>query len=162
MSNVAIISDTHDRVPILRETLRQFEKHKIKTIFHCGDVARFETAYLMAGFQVIYCYGNGDHEYEKISATLKEANSASVTGFVCEIELDGRRIATTHSHMPGKLTELANSGKYDFVFYGHTHRQKMQQINDCVVINPGALGNPNTTSLNFAILDLKTGAVDFY
>jgi len=162
MTKIALISDTHDRKPVLRSVLEQFAKFDINTVFHCGDVTSFETAYLMAGLHVIYCFGNGDHESDRIARMLREANSASVCGLVCETEINSKRIASTHSHLPGKLAELTHSGKNDYVFYGHTHRQKMQEINGCKVINPGSLGNPDSSKLNFAIIDLEKDSVDFY
>ncbi|KKP82447.1 MAG: phosphodiesterase, MJ0936 family protein [Candidatus Moranbacteria bacterium GW2011_GWF2_35_54] len=48
-------------------------------------------------------------------------------------------------HYPDKAKRLAESGKYDFVFYGHTHKpwisvveaRKNQYIFNCTMLNPG-------------------------
>ena len=54
----------------------------------------------------------------------------------------------------------AKSGKYDFVFYGHTHEKKEERIGDCLLLNPGEiLGWRYPPS--YAIVDLETKEVSF-
>jgi len=40
-------------------------------------------------------------------------------------------------HFPEVAKKLCESGKYKFVFYGHTHRPFEEIINNCKILNPG-------------------------
>ena len=40
-------------------------------------------------------------------------------------------------HFPEIARKLAESGKYDFVFYGHTHKPWEEMIGKCKMLNPG-------------------------
>lgn len=57
-------------------------------------------------------------------------------------------------HFPDKAKTLAETGKYDFVFYGHTHKPWTEKIGNCTLLNPGNVTGdfyPPT----FAIWDTK-------
>jgi putative phosphoesterase len=47
----------------------------------------------------------------------------------------GNRVALTH--YPLKAKNLCLSGKYDFVFYGHTHKPWTETVGNCIMLNPG-------------------------
>ncbi|MFH1192432.1 MAG: metallophosphoesterase family protein [bacterium] len=34
---------------------------------------------------------------------------------------------------------MAESGKYDYVFYGHTHKPWEEMVGECKLLNPGTL-----------------------
>ncbi|MFH0856920.1 MAG: metallophosphoesterase family protein, partial [bacterium] len=42
-------------------------------------------------------------------------------------------------HFPREAKDLAESGKYDFVFYGHTHKPWEEMVGKCKMLNPGTL-----------------------
>ena len=44
-------------------------------------------------------------------------------------------------HFPDVAKELCASGKYDFVFHGHTHKPWTEIINNCTLLNPGNVAN---------------------
>jgi predicted phosphodiesterase len=52
-----------------------------------------------------------------------------------ETNIEGKRIAFVH--FPEDAKVLAASGKYDFVFYGHTHKPWEETIGNCMLVNPG-------------------------
>ena len=54
-----------------------------------------------------------------------------------EITLGGKKIAVVH--YPEKARALAESGKYEMVFYGHTHKPWEERIGQCRLVNPGEL-----------------------
>ena len=49
----------------------------------------------------------------------------------------GRRIAV--NHYPEIARRLAESGQFDLVCYGHTHRAKVDQVKGTVLANPGEI-----------------------
>ena len=174
---IAIISDTHDNLPNLEKALDWIKKQGLKIIIHCGDIFSQETLeYMAKNFSgKIYLAGDIiDDDYPK--AEIKGLYYFSGAG---EIEIDNKKIA--FSHRPETAEELAKSGKYDLVFYGHTHRpwQRRIQINTnqntdqcgylrksaCTLRESALLVNPgNLCGLlyqpTFAIYDTKTDKLE--
>jgi len=52
-----------------------------------------------------------------------------------EAKIDGKSIAFVH--FPREARKLAESGKYNFVFHGHTHKPWEEMIGNCKMLNPG-------------------------
>lgn len=139
---LVIISDTHDNSPNLKKVIDWVEKEKIKTIIHCGDI--FTPDFLKEAIRnfsgkINLVFGNMDEEgyfTEKINRG-KHFPNAIFHGEKGEIKIGKKKIAFTH--FPENARELAAIGKYDLVFYGHTHKPWEEKIADCRLINPGNL-----------------------
>jgi hypothetical protein len=84
-------------------------------------------------------------------------NPQNFSGMTFEGEVGGVKIAVTHGNQHLKLRELINSGKYAYIFTGHTHRRSNEKIGSTRVINPGALGGLSVEERSVYILDLDTG-----
>jgi predicted phosphodiesterase len=54
-------------------------------------------------------------------------------------ELDGKRIVVIHEHQIAEA--LADSGHYDLVIYGHTHKAEVRKAGAALVVNPGEAGS---------------------
>jgi len=158
---IAILSDTHNHAANLQTALEVCRGEGVYKVFHCGDMTTVETARLLEGFEVTYVYGNGDAASGAIRQTLLEMNLNSYGGPVYGGEIGQVSVAATHGHMEGVLPELVRSGKYDYVFCGHSHRRKEEQTGRTRVINPGALGGLRVMSPSFCLLDLDTGKARF-
>ena len=66
-----------------------------------------------------------------------------------------------HGDNEEALANLITSGRYAYVFHGHTHRRRDQMVGHTRAINPGALGGRRWQSRSFCILDLETGKAGF-
>jgi putative phosphoesterase len=73
--------------------------------------------------EIKYVKGNADHNLD-----LPERS---------EVEFNGKKIGFTH--FPDYAKKMAQSGKYDLVFYGHTHRPWDEKVGNTHMINPGEL-----------------------
>jgi uncharacterized protein len=135
---IAIISDVHDNTVNLQKTLDYCKIRKIKTIICCGDLASEETLdFLNDNFSgtIHYVYGNMDNEYlRKFSSEEKYKNTFIYKNFG-EMEMGGKKTAFTH--FPDEAKELCKTRKYNFVFYGHSHKPWEEIIGDCKILNPG-------------------------
>lgn len=120
----AIISDTHDNIANFKKIINWLHNQKISFLLHCGDICTKETIDEAVGSfkgEIKFVKGNGDYELN-----LPEK---------MEIELGGKRIF--FNHYPDVAKKMAESGKYDIVFYGHTHRPWEEKAGDCQLVNPG-------------------------
>lgn len=158
---IGILSDTHNNLPNLRSALDLFQRSGIDTLIHCGDFTGVEAAQALGGFRAICVFGNGDAASGEIRQALLAQNPQNYAGLVYTGELEGSRIAVTHGHLPGKLDELVHSGKFDYVFRGHSHRRTDERFGFTRLINPGALGGLHPEERSVCILDLHSGKVEF-
>jgi|SRR5688572_21066726 len=42
-------------------------------------------------------------------------------------------------HYPEMASLIAASGKFDVVCYGHSHKSKIEKVNNCILVNPGSV-----------------------
>jgi hypothetical protein len=141
---IAILSDSHDNIPNMEKALDWINKEKISVIIHCGDLAApaMLTKVIAPRFsgELHFVHGNvGDSELlEKVARGFQ---NVKIHGEVGKIEVDNKKIAFTH--FPKKALELAKSGAFDLVFYGHTHKpwEETIEVGDkkAKLVNPGTL-----------------------
>jgi uncharacterized protein len=176
---IAIISDTHDNFATTEKALLWIKRHSIRTLIHCGDLCAptFLTQFLVKKFSgVIHLvYGNvGDrHALEERVGSFPNVEYHRDVG---KIKIGNKKIAFTH--LPAKAKELAQTGHYDIVFYGHTHRpwedrmkikkpllklkilkNKQSAIKSVRLVNPGTLAGMFYKA-TFAVYDLTTDKLE--
>ena len=148
---IAIVSDTHNNWANFKKAIRWIKKEKIQLILHCGDINSQETiddAKKLFGGEIKFVKGNADWKID-----LPEK---------LELEFNGKKIA--FCHFPDLAKKLAQSGDYNVVFYGHTHRPWDEKVGECHMINPGemagqffkptfAIYNTATNNLELKILE---------
>jgi len=140
---IAIIADTHDNIPNLKKVLDYCRENKIEKLIHCGDLAEIETLdFIRENFSgdIFWTFGNMDRghsaEYPFSDGKYQSINIFSKHG---EVEIANRKIAFVH--YPDYAKKLAESGRFDFVFYGHTHKPWTEKIGNCEMLNPGNVSN---------------------
>lgn len=159
---IAIISDTHDNLNAIQLARDFFIRSEVKIVFHCGDLTDPTLVAHLDGHQVIFSNGNMDISPERIRKALQELNPQNWAGFMYTGVIHNARIACVHGNVTGQVEALIHSGKYDYIFHGHTHQRRDEHYGKTRVINPGALGGKNSTPGSFCTLDLTTEEVIFY
>lgn len=136
---ILIISDYHKREDKVLELIRKY--NPTHTIC-CGDGESDEEFYTKNN--IISVKGNCDY----INLPLLSV-----------IEIEGKRILVTHGHLYNvhfdifKLYMLAKENNANYVLYGHTHNQMVEEYEGITFINPGALKDGNYALLdNFNII----------
>lgn len=136
---IAIISDVHDNIPNLKKVLDYCAVNKIEKIICCGDLASIETLeYLNDNFsgEILFTFGNMDNDYlQNYHFKNKEFKKTKIFKKEGEMEINNRNIGFVH--FPRIAKGLCRSGRYDFVFYGHTHKPWEEVIDNCKMLNPG-------------------------
>lgn len=159
---IGILSDTHNNVLNLRKALSLFRDAGVTQLIHCGDMTSIETAKHMAGFDVVYVSGNVDQSSSGVRDAVWMLNpNGNDSAEIYRGTIAGVSLAATHSHIPGALDQLIRSGKYAYVFHGHTHRRRDERIGRTRVVNPGALGGNRPETRSVALVDLGRDTVEF-
>lgn len=151
---IAIISDIHNNLVNLKKVLNFCAKNKIKTIICCGDLANIESLdFLNSNFsgEIYHTFGNMDEGQMQDDLTwtsnVQVYKNTTIYKNFGEIEIEKKHVAFVH--YPEMAKKLGESGKYDFVFYGHTHKPWVfsvettadQRLKKCILLNPGNVGN---------------------
>ncbi len=159
---IAIISDIHENFHNLILALQAMEQHDIEQILCLGDLMNSGIAKLLAtqDIPVFMIWGNNDGErVEIVQAAMRDNSQLTISTNTYDfIELGGRHIFI--SHYDDLAVPMAQSGKYDAVFYGHNHIEAVDQTGDCWVVNPGEIAASKTKRATFAIYDTEAHTVD--
>ena len=158
---IGVLSDTHDSLSNVIYAVETMRECGVETVIHCGDLTDFEMLSRFEGFRLIYLLGNMDHASGTIVKMVQKMNPENFAGTVFTGQLDGVSVAATHSHIEGKIMELVQTRKYQWIFHGHTHRRRDEVIRGTSIINPGALGGMSYGMATFCIVDLNAPAVEF-
>lgn len=162
---IAIVSDTHNNWATFKKAIDWIKKENIQLILHCGDTSGQEIideAKKYFDGEIKFVKGNGDFKLDLPDKV--------------ELELDGNpstgsgRVKIVFCHFPDMAKKLAQSGNYDVVFYGHTHRAWDEKVlvspkpngeggGNCHMINPGELAGQFYKS-TFAVYDTATGKLE--
>ncbi|ABX31535.1 phosphodiesterase, MJ0936 family [Petrotoga mobilis SJ95] len=149
---ILVISDLH--IPI-KSDLKSLDKLNFglyDQIFLLGDIVDIEVLnYLENQKPILHAvYGNMDDFYIKNRLPEK-----------LYLELFDKKIGLIHGHqtgraIPEKLLKYFNK-KIDLMVFGHSHYQEKHEIEDTLILNPGAFceGEYAEIELNDSILEIK-------
>jgi uncharacterized protein len=147
-TRIGLISDTHGALrPAVFDALAG-----VDLILHAGDVGSHD---IIVELQAI----------APVHAVLGNTDFGGLwPGAAEEVRLDvaGQRIVLVHGHRLGTPTAAKLRDIYpdaDIIVYGHTHRQRTDDVGGCLVVNPGAAG-PARFDLKpaVAVLTLQPGS----
>jgi uncharacterized protein len=162
---IAVVSDSHDHIPLLRRAIAQAVNLGAQAILHCGDVVAPSSLEKLGVHQIpIYViHGNNQGDaWGMARLAAKPEHQLRYLGQDGVVELAGRQIFVVH--YPHYARAMAATGDYDIVFCGHTHQPEiLQQPNlhnsTTPVLNPGTVGGVGA-SATFAMVDLATLAAE--
>ncbi len=138
---IAIISDIRDNIPNLKKVLDYCSENKIEKMICCGDLASIETLdFLNDNFdgEIYYTFGNMDNDY-LLDYPFENNRYKKTKIFQKFGELEINNYTVAFVHFPGEARGLCGTGKYRFVFYGHTHKPWTQKAGECEMLNPGTV-----------------------
>ena len=148
MMRIGLISDTHDQLrPQVFDIFAD-----VDLILHAGDVGEIDIILELEAIAPVHAVmGNTD------SPGLQPRVRDEVL-----LELEGHRIVVVHGHRLGSPTpDLLHSSypQADVIIYGHTHRQRVDERDGCIIVNPGAAGAARfDLKPSVAILTLEQGS----
>ena len=162
----AIVSDTHDNMANFNKVISFLNEEKINVMLHCGDIcnqATIDEAVKHFKGEIKFVRGNGDFDLHDVpESTELELGGNPSTG------LRARKIF--FNHYPDIAKKMAESGNYDLVFYGHTHKPWEEKIlvspkpngeggGNCRLVNPGEMAGQRFKP-TFAIYDTENDKLE--
>lgn len=158
---IGVVSDTHDNFELAEKTADFFEEKNCEKVIHCGDMICPATADLFdRDFDFYAVRGNNDGEW-----SLKDSveEFGEWMGNIGEKNFEGLKFAVYHGTDEEIADSLTRSGKYDYVFRGHTHRKRVKEVAETIEINPGGVKLPfQDEGLHVVVMDLETEEFEFH
>ena len=158
---IGLMSDTHNNRPGLRYALDIFDALGIEVILHAGDLISAQILDELTDFSLFLSFGNGDDPLI-IASKAGSVSENIVCDEMLDLRLAGKRIFLIHGDYRTEQEKRIESGDYDYVIHGHTHRFRDERIGSTRVINPGALGGRYIGERSFATLDLVKNELQRY
>jgi uncharacterized protein len=126
---VGLISDTHGR--LRAEVFERFAG--VDLILHAGDVGTIDIIIELEAIAPVHAV-LGNTDMAALEPRVKE---------VVVVDLEGHRVVVIHGHQflspaPEPLRRAYPDA--DVIVYGHTHRQRTDWLDGCLIVNPGAAG----------------------
>jgi putative phosphoesterase len=151
---ICIVSDSHDRGPLLAKAIEAAKADGAEAVLHCGDIIGGNTlkASLKLGLPIHAVHGNNLGDPVSIARMACHSDGLlNYHGHDAMITLGGRRIFVTHYPHYGHA--MACTGDYDLVCCGHSHEPLIRQQDNVKggktwLVNPGTvagLGAPQAT-----------------
>lgn len=138
---IALITDIHGNKEALSWAFDQIKESEAKHIICLGDIASPDTIIKLteAPLPVFCVFGNNDGDRVRMIRLADAPGSKLVLADRewADITLDDKTFFCTH--YPELAEHAATSGKYDAVFFGHTHEVYNDMIGDVPILNPGKL-----------------------
>ncbi len=148
---VGIISDTHDHMDNIRKALKILKEQGVKVLLHAGDFVSPFTWRVFKDFdgEIFGVFGNNDGD----RVLLKKMYGERIQKQIRTFEIEGKKIALMHE--PQMIEELALSGNFDLIVYGHMHEVDIRTINNTLIVNPGEACGWLYGKATFVIVDLQ-------
>ncbi len=144
---VGVVSDTHDRLPMIDRALALFAERKVQAVIHAGDmVAPFAARRMLkCGAPLNVIYGNNDGERAGLEGVLPQIVDGPLF-----VNLGGRSILVHHFI---EWCDAADIDRADAVITGHTHQVVNRIEGGRLFLNPGECCGWVSGRCTAAILD---------
>jgi uncharacterized protein len=157
---IGLLADTHDRLPAIRELLRQMASHGVEMVLHAGDYCSPFSLKILAEEKVSLAgiFGRNDGDRQGLMATAQGFFGNELFESPHSFELAGERILLVHD-----LNEVhtRSVSAHDVVVHGCSHRQELKTRGTTLIVNPGEGCGWLHGSPSAAVLSLDTKKVEF-
>lgn len=146
---IGIISDTHDDMSSITKAVEIFNNAGVSHVIHAGDLTSPFTFEIFRDLKCTFTGIFGNNDGDKL--LLKEKSNGSVNNQPHVITLNSKKIVVIHE--PDLVDALADSGHFDLIIYGHTHRPDVRNARNTLIINPGKAARLHKGESTLAVLN---------
>ena len=159
---ICILSDSHDRGPMMAAAITVAIAEGAEAVIHCGDIIGGNTlrASIKLGLPIHAIHGNNLGDFTAICQMATRSNGLlHYHGGDAAIELAGRKIFLVHFPHYGRA--MACTGDYDLVCCGHSHVAELKRQPNILgtstwLINPGTVAGLGAPTATWIMGDLAT------
>jgi putative phosphoesterase len=152
---IGLISDTHDRLPIIEKAVKRLNEANVELVLHAGD---YVAPFVIPKFKdlkakLIGVFGNNDGDHEFLKRRFSENKNLEIRERFAMIQVEGLKIALLHGDEEELLKALIDSQGFDVVVCGHAHTAGVYRKGKTLVVNPGEVCGYLTGKSTLALFD---------
>jgi uncharacterized protein len=152
---IGAVSDSHDNLPKIEKVVELLNELKVELVLHAGD---YVSPFTIARFKKLKCpligiFGNNDGDHQLLTKRFNETTNCTIHDRFTQVTVEGYRIGLLHGDEAELLNALVDSGYFNAVIHGHSHKKSIERKAKTLVINPGELCGYLTGKASFALLD---------
>jgi putative phosphoesterase len=152
---IGLISDTHDRLPMVDKAVKMLNDEKVDLVLHAGD---YVSPFVIPRFKglkarLIGVFGNNDGDHEFLKRRFDEDKHSEIRGNFAKLVVGNVKIVLLHGTDEELLNALIDSEAFDVVVHGHAHEAKVCRKGKTLVVNPGEVCGYLTGRSTMALLD---------
>lgn len=149
---IGILSDSHDDMVAIRKAVDILNARGVTLVIHAGDITSPFTFEVFGELNapLIGIFGNNDGD----KLLLQKKSKGNIRNQPLIKTFQGKKTVVVHE--PDLVDALADSGHFDLVVYGHTHKPEIRKVNNTLVINPGKAAKLHKGESTVAVLNIET------
>ena len=157
---VGLMGDTHDRLPAIRELLKEMTQRGVGMVLHAGDYC---SPFALQPFQdasvaLAGVFGHNDGDPEGLKAFAAVGMGHELFESPHSITIGDHKILVVHDI--GDVSPRSIKAHH-FVLHGMEHQQSMKTRGDTLIISPGEACGWIHGAPTAAVLDLDTKHTEF-
>lgn len=156
---LALLSDIHDHTMHLLLALEEARRQGCTHLLFVGDMVGASTFHTLReewSYPIDLVLGNNEYELTSFRQMAQVWPQTTLHGYMGRVCIGGKVICFTH--LPWDAHKEAATGKYDAVFYGHTHKAEVSMLGNTILANPGEIQG-RSGKCSFAVYDTETNKV---
>ena len=152
---IGVTGDTHNNLKNIDQICAIFNENHTDLVFHTGDISLPKSllAFKKLNCPLIAVLGNNDVEEKNELVEAAKEFDCKIHDEPFSINLSKKKILILH-HPELINEELSNN--HDLILHGHTHRYRLEKLNDCLIFNPGECAGIMKGKNQIGIINLKT------
>jgi putative phosphoesterase len=157
---VALMANTHDRLPVIRALLARLQEKGISLVLHAGDyVAPWSLGpFREAGMALLGVFGHNDGDHQGLLNAAQQGVGHEIYESPHLFRVGTHQVLIVHDL--ADMPERALS-EHEIVLHGTKHETEVRQVGDSLVVCPGEACGWLTGKATCAILDLETKEIEF-
>ena len=133
---IGVTGDTHNNLKNIKTICSIFNRNGAELVLHTGDISLPKS---LSAFKDLKCpliavLGNNDIEEKNGLQIAAEEFSCEIFEEPHSIKLNNKNITLLHHP---DLINPDMTMENDIILHGHTHRYRLEKINECIIFNPG-------------------------
>jgi putative phosphoesterase len=151
---IGAMSDTHDRLDAVDKAISFFNSREVTDVLHAGDLVSPFVAPLFSKLKakLHFVWGNNEGDHEFIKVRFADIGISPLGDFAA-LQLGGKKVALLHGTHQEIVDSLIESGAYDLIVRGHSHRAEVIE-GETLLVNPGEVCGYLTGRQTVALIDL--------
>ncbi len=144
----AVVSDTHDNVPAIRDLIEVLKGERIEFLVHAGDIiSPFAIReFIKLNKKIYFAFGNNDGDRNLLTRIANE--NGWIIGDI--VEFPG---GVVYHGTDRRIVEVLKKSRFKLLVLGHTHEAKVENLNGMKILNPGEVCGYLTGKRTYAIVE---------